>query len=50
MINFRHGFVVSLCLWLAFVAMPVVWMLATHDGPETLMECLERVYQQIRAQ
>ncbi|MCD8141609.1 MAG: hypothetical protein LUE17_17890 [Planctomycetaceae bacterium] len=41
---FRAGLLVPLCVWLAFVALPVAWMMATHDGPETFWQCMERVY------
>ncbi len=40
----RAGFLVPLAVWLAFVALPAAWMLATHDGPETFRQCVARVY------
>ncbi|MCD8352532.1 MAG: hypothetical protein LUC93_18160 [Planctomycetaceae bacterium] len=40
----RAGFILPLCVWLAFVVLPAAWMLMTHDGPETFRQCIERVY------
>lgn len=50
MTTLRAGILLRLAVWCAFALMPAAWMILTHDGPETLPECLARVYVEWEAQ